>query len=290
MNFIQIIVLALVQGAAELLPVSSSAHVIVVEKWMGLDPSSPEMTFFLVMLHAGTMVAVILYFWPRWKKLKAEFWKMAIFATGVTGVLGLGLKFVIEKVVLGRFMGESRGEIELLFKSLPLMAGSLFFAGILIIFAGLVEKKAIHKKMTLTTSGRVGAIQGLCLPFRGFSRSGATISVSLLSGVTRTHAEDFSFALAVLLTPPVILREFLRLHHELQQAVQTSSAASGSWQEISWMEHLLPGFLGMIFSFMSGLLALRCLSAVLDRGSWKYFGIYCILASVGVLATHWVLG
>jgi undecaprenyl-diphosphatase len=64
---LQILLLGLVQGAAELLPVSSSAHVIVVEKLLGLDPSSPEWTFLLVMLHTGTMFAVIVYFWNAWR-------------------------------------------------------------------------------------------------------------------------------------------------------------------------------------------------------------------------------
>ncbi|MGA3007627.1 MAG: undecaprenyl-diphosphate phosphatase, partial [Opitutaceae bacterium] len=66
-TFFQILILGLIQGAAELLPVSSSAHVIVAEKLMKLDPSSPEMTFILVMLHTGTMFAVIAYFWSAWK-------------------------------------------------------------------------------------------------------------------------------------------------------------------------------------------------------------------------------
>jgi len=68
MNLLQVIVLAVVQGLAELLPVSSSAHVIVAEKLMGLDPSAPEMTLLLVMLHTGTMVSVIVYFRRRWRQ------------------------------------------------------------------------------------------------------------------------------------------------------------------------------------------------------------------------------
>ncbi len=68
MTLLQILVLAVVQGAAELLPVSSSAHVIVAEKLMGLDPTKPEMTLLLVMLHTGTMFAVIFYFWKSWKE------------------------------------------------------------------------------------------------------------------------------------------------------------------------------------------------------------------------------
>ncbi|MGC7532782.1 undecaprenyl-diphosphate phosphatase, partial [Pandoraea pneumonica] len=67
MNLLQILVLAVIQGAAELLPVSSSAHVIAAEKLMGLDPTAPQMTLLLVMLHTGTMFAVIAYFWKSWR-------------------------------------------------------------------------------------------------------------------------------------------------------------------------------------------------------------------------------
>jgi undecaprenyl-diphosphatase len=65
----------LVQGAAELLPVSSSAHVIVVEKLLGLDPSTLERTFLLVMLYTGTMFAVIVYFWKSWRESYFSDWK-----------------------------------------------------------------------------------------------------------------------------------------------------------------------------------------------------------------------
>ena len=69
MSFYQLVILAVIQGAAELLPVSSSAHVIVAERFMNLDPGAPEMTLLLVMLHTGTMGAVIVYFWSRWRRL-----------------------------------------------------------------------------------------------------------------------------------------------------------------------------------------------------------------------------
>ena len=69
LNLLQIIILALVQGAAELLPVSSSAHVIFAQKLMGMDLSPEQNAFLLVMLHTGTMFAVLVYFWPRWRRL-----------------------------------------------------------------------------------------------------------------------------------------------------------------------------------------------------------------------------
>jgi undecaprenyl-diphosphatase len=85
MSLLQIIILALVQGLAELLPVSSSAHVVVAEKLMGLDPSSPSMTFLLVMLHTGTMLAVIVYFWRQWRA--SYFQSMAAFKEVVVNIV-----------------------------------------------------------------------------------------------------------------------------------------------------------------------------------------------------------
>jgi undecaprenyl-diphosphatase len=67
MALLYILILAIVHGLAELLPVSSSAQVVVAEKLLGLDPSSPQMTLLMVMLHTGTMFAVIVYFWRQWR-------------------------------------------------------------------------------------------------------------------------------------------------------------------------------------------------------------------------------
>src|ERR1700749_908931 len=106
MPIFKVIVLAFVQGLAELLPVSSSAHVVVTEKLMGLDPSSPQMTLLLVMLHTGTMFAVIAYFWNQWKKTYfassdafKRFAIRVIWATVLTAVIGEVVKKIIEKTL-----------------------------------------------------------------------------------------------------------------------------------------------------------------------------------------------
>jgi undecaprenyl-diphosphatase len=285
-TYVEILILALIQGAAELLPVSSSAHVILAAKLMRLKPSSPEFVFLLVMLHTGTMFAVLYYFWPRWRWLlsgttavsvvqysisRGQFLKMIVLATAVTGVLGLALKWVIEKVVLMRMMGRDKAEVEDLFESLPLMAISLFAVGIFIIVAGSRRTVGGVQSVTARSATWIGLVQALCLPFRGFSRSGATISMALCRGIERSLAEEFSFALAVVLTPPVIGRSLYRL-------LGTTSS------DTRLIDLLLPGLVGMVFSFAAGMLALKVLSIVLERGRWKYFGYYCILASLGVLA------
>src|SRR6201747_319881 len=126
MPILQVIVLAIVQGLAELLPVSSSAHVVVAEKLMGLNPSSPQMTLLLVMLHTGTMFAVIAYFWKQWKQTyfaSADAFKRVairiVWATALTGVIGEVIKKIIEKTA---FKGAPKAEIELLFGRLDLIA------------------------------------------------------------------------------------------------------------------------------------------------------------------------
>jgi undecaprenyl-diphosphatase len=276
-NFLQILILGIVQGAAELLPVSSSAHVIVVEKLMGLDPSSPEMTFLIVMLHTGTMFAVILYFWKTWREnyfssfaqFKDVFSKVVI-ATVATGIVGLALQVVIEKIFL---KGGDKAEVEQLFSQLPLIGGALLAAGVLIFFAGYLRDHS-HSNEPVKTRGSIwiGAIQGLCLPFRGFSRSGATISTGLLLGIGKAQVEAFSFALAVVLTPVVIAKELLRLlkaHSEVTQGSHLLQLAA-------------PGLLGMVCSFAAGLVALWLLSRLLEGGRWKFFGVYCILFSLVV--------
>lgn len=278
-NILQILILGLVQGAAELLPVSSSAHVIVVEKLMGLDASSPEMTFLLVMLHTGTMFAVIVYFWNAWRLSyfsSAEvFWKTVkyvVVATVLTAIVGLTLQVLIEKVFL---KGSQSTDVESLFSQLPLIGAALLAAGLLIIVSGLREPSRLEAKDVSTMSAFwIGAMQGLCLPFRGLSRSGATISTGLLLGVGKRRMEEFSFALAVVITPPVIAREFLRLIK--------------AHPEVSKADHLvplaLPGIIGMVASFVAGLLALRLLSRWLETGRWKLFGVYCIVFAIFVFA------
>lgn len=322
MTWWHVIILAIVQGMAELLPVSSSAHVIIAEKLMHMDPAAPEMTLLLVMLHTGTMVAVIVYFWRRWARTFfssiADFKNFAvalIVATVLTLLVGGGIIEFIEKVLMRH---QPHAWVEQLFSRLDLIAIALAAAGVLILFAGVVENRRAKSdstmgpahggewnanrtpstgpppaansaprpigvlerrgvsevfsasEMTPTQYSWIGAIQGLVVPFRGFSRSGSTISVGLLLRVARRTAEDFSFALAVVLTPPADAREVWRLyqaqHHQLARVIPAATTS----------------VLGMVFAFLAGLLALKWLSRWLESGKWYIFGIYCLLAACAV--------
>jgi undecaprenyl-diphosphatase len=301
MMLLKVILLAIVQGLAELLPVSSSAHVVVAEKLMGLDPSSPQMTLLLVMLHTGTMFAVIVYFWKTWKETyfssRARFRPFLVqlmWATLLTGIVGEVLKKIIEKTY---FRDAPKAEIEQLFSHLELIAPALAAAGVLILVAGLMKARQ-HGTGTVTTdkqptgflsrrqptltfrqAGWMGVVQGLALPFRGFSRSGSTISTGMLAGAPREPAERFSFALAVVLTPPVVLLEAIRL-------MKASHAATAAGAPIDLHSSILFSLLGAVFAFFAGLVALKWLSSWLESGKWHWFGVYCLLASAVVFYLH----
>jgi undecaprenyl-diphosphatase len=274
----QLAILALVQGIAELLPISSSAHVIVAEKLMGIDPTTPQMTLLLVMLHTGTMFAVIAYFWSSWR---ATYFSSAqafrthtlrvVVATAATGIVGLALLRLIQRVFAAN---ASEFEIEALFGNARMIAIALAAVGLLIIVSSRFAKAGTGTgAVSLGAASWIGAIQGVCLPFRGFSRSGATISVGMVLGVARRQAEEFSFVLGVVLTPAVIFREVHRLH-------KAQAALPARHLELS---HAMGASVaGMVLSFVAGLLALRWLSSWLEQGRWHYFGAYCLVASVVV--------
>jgi undecaprenyl-diphosphatase len=283
MTFLDVFILAVVQGLAELLPVSSSAHVVVAEKLLGLDPSSPPMTLLLVMLHTGTMFAVIVYFWRQWRGAYfasgAAFKAVAIrliLATAITAVVGEIIIKILEKTAL---RAVPHSEIEDLFSHLEFIAPALAAAGILILIAGLRGRGAPRdgapagEELGIGDAGIIGMVQGLCLPFRGFSRSGATISTGMLLGVAKPRAERFSFALAVVLTPPVVIREIWRLKHSAPTLSSLTSVG-------------LLSVLGAVLAFAAGLIALRWLSRWLESGRWYLFGIYCLVAAIGVALLH----
>ncbi len=207
-------------------------------------------------------------------------------------MIGEVIKKVIEKTA---FKGAPKAEIELLFGRLDLIAPALACVGILILLAGLREKRLAATEaaetasaslvrrpsgsVTMRQAGWIGVVQGLALPFRGFSRSGSTISTGMLTGATKERSERFSFALAVVLTPPVVAQETMRLLKATHEAAATGAP-------IDLHGTIVFSLLGAVFSFFAGLVALKWLSSWLENGRWYLFGIYCLVASGVVFWLH----
>jgi undecaprenyl-diphosphatase len=159
------------------------------------------------------------------------------------------------------------------------IAAGLAAVDIMIILSAR-QQPDTYRRLGIGDSAWIGAVQGLCLPFRGFSRSGSTISTGLFLALDKVHVEEFSFALGVVLTLAVILKEGYRL----LKAHKVSLIVSNNLFSIAW-----PGLVGMVCSFVTGLVALRWLSRWLEHDRWHFFGYYCLVASVAVLLVDWFL-
>jgi undecaprenyl-diphosphatase len=283
MSLFHTMVLAIVQGLTELLPVSSSAHVIITARLLQEDMSTPANALLLVMLHTGTMAAVIVYFWRQWRDTFFTSWNAFLRFAGfifvaclLSGLVGYPFILLVEHILGGR--AATHAEIEDLFNKLNWISPALAAGGLLILYAGLREARqpdgASVRREGVGWAGAVvmGIVQGLAIPFRGFSRSGSTISAGLLTNGGRVGVESFSFAMAVAITPLAIAREAYRLVRiDLHAGVAVNLAGA-----------LAPSLLGMACAFLAGLLALKWLSGWLQQGRWYLFGIYCLVAALVV--------
>jgi undecaprenyl-diphosphatase len=290
MRWIYVVILAAVQGLTELLPVSSSAHVIVTAELLHENMSTPPNALLLVMLHTGTMFAVIAYFWRQWMETFFSSWKafyrfarMVFVACLLSGVVAVPLILLVEHVLSH---GNHHAVIEALFHKLNWIAPALAAAGFLILWAGLREARNPDSRLAerprevnWRQAMIMGILQGVAIPFRGFSRSGSTISGGLLADGDRIPVESFSFAMVVAITPLAIARELYRLiRADAHAGIHLNLAVA-----------LAPSLLGMVCAFFAGLLALKWLSRWLEQGRWYWFGIYCLIAS-GVVAVLYLHG
>lgn len=198
MDFLHALIIAVLQGATELFPISSLGHAVVLPTLLGwpLDQKSPEFLPFLVVLHLGTAIALLLYFWRDWfgfarallghgstatiKRERKIFWLICV-ATLPAVILGFALEHTL------------RG----FFGSAPLAAAFLIVNGF-ILFLGDRIKHAGRKSLdqvSWKTATIIGACQALAL-IPGISRSGATMVGGVLAGLTHKEAARFSFLLA----------------------------------------------------------------------------------------------
>lgn len=251
MEIYQAIVLGIVQGLTELLPVSSSAHLKLIP-WM-FNWNIPES--FDVALHLGTLLAITLFFFKDWlglikggydqvvkKKKSTEgkiFWYI-VAVTIPTGILSLVLdKFNIESIMI---------------------AIALIVLGIVLY---IVDKKAPsetkYEDMTFKQSFLIGLSQAIAAAFPGTSRSGITMTVARALKVDRESAAKYSF----LLSTPIVLAAVL--------------------VSIKDFEFTLAFFMGVLFSFLVGIIVIKFLLNYLKKGSFKGFAIYRVILGIIVI-------
>jgi undecaprenyl-diphosphatase len=262
---VQAIVVGIVQGLTEFLPVSSSAHLILVPRVLGWDNAFILSPAFDATLHLGTLVALIAYFWrDLWRYLLAFLRLLRDRSIGGDVDKKVALLLAIS-VVPGALIGVLlEGFVDTFFREKLLVVCALLVVGAAILF--VAERAARHthemEELTPIQALGIGLAQALAL-FPGISRSGITISAGLFLGLKREAAARFSFLMAT----PIIAGAGLWKLRELV------GGAAGAFDGAALAA-------GLIAAAISGLIAIWVLLAYLRRASTDVFGLYRVGAAV----------
>lgn len=246
--------LGLVQGLSEFLPISSSGHLILLEK-VGVGE---ENLFFNIMLHLATLVAVLLCFRVQFFDiLRHPFSKKGIFlllSTCVTVCVAIVFKLFFEQVLLGKYLA----------------FGFMLTAFVLILGEILAKQK--NDPLTAKSSLLCGLVQGLAV-LPGVSRSGSTISALRVLGFSKEESSELSFVMSIPIILGAVVFELLGFF-ELENGSITFLSSRFLSVDFGMVA------LGMIFAFVSGLVAIKTFVALVKKHSLSPFAIYDIALSV----------
>lgn len=260
-DIIHALILGVIQGLTEFLPISSSAHLNVFPWIFGWNEISES---FDLALHLGTLVAICIFFFKDWinlikgginKVFKKEdsvdgkiFWYLVI-ATIPAGILSL----ILDKI-LGYIIKDNLN-LEMILISIALIIMGI----VLYIVDKKCESKTNYENITLKQSTIIGISQALAAAFPGVSRSGITMTIARLLKIDRESAAKFSFLLAT----PIVLAALL--------------------VDLPSFTFSLPFIVGVIASFIVGLFVIKFLMDYLKKGSFKIFAIYRIILGIIIL-------
>jgi undecaprenyl-diphosphatase len=252
MNFIQSAILGLVQGLTEFLPVSSSAHLVIVPNALGWAQPS---VFFDVMLHAGTLLAAVIYFRRDIVSITASGLRSVRDENGRVNTLWLLLLATIPAAILGLIF---KSFFERFFDIPAAAAGLLILTGFIMLAAELLSRQKKDMKDTSPAAALlIGAFQALAI-LPGISRSGATISAGMFAGLKREAATRFAFLLSI----PIIAGT------ALYKTKDIIGAGGGGAQ-------LLSSLPGVVAAALAGYLAIRFMMKYLAGHRLTVFAVYC---------------
>jgi len=262
MSVLQAIILGIVQGIAEFLPISSSGHLVLLQRVFGME--EPALTFDIV-VHLGTLVAIVAVFWPDiWALVKKPFSKM-------TGLLIVG---TLPLVIAGVFL---RDIVENYLRSGIWLAAAFTVTGVLLIMADrITEGRKEERDITVVDALIVGCMQAFALP-PGISRSGTTITGALARGINRETAAKFSFMLAIIaIAGAGVLEASILMRSDAP--LEAAFGAVG----------LVPMAVGFAVSAVVGYFSIKLLLKLIKACKLRYFSYY-VWALAALLLIEWVI-
>lgn len=265
MSIFQAVILGLVQGLAEFLPISSSGHLILTRALLGISDATSQSGVFLmfdILLHVGTLGAVIIVFWKDWWQiLKNPFKSKTLGLLIVASLPALAVALVLNDLIQGMFTGWFLGI-------------SFLITGLFLTLAEGLSQRRKYKEKAVNEPGikhavAMGAMQGIAL-LPGVSRSGSTLLGGIASGLNRKAAAKFSF----MMSAPAILGSLLL---EGKDAI-----SQGLFSQLA----LVPTLVGVAVAFISGLLAMKGMLKFVEKASLNWFALYVILLGIAVICVQ----
>lgn len=260
MDILHAIILGIVEGITEFLPISSTGHVTIVEKLLGYQIDSPEITAFTAVIQIGAILAAVLYFWKDIVSIVAAWWKgLWNKDERTTGYL-FGWAVIVGSlpIVLVAFL--LKDQIETVFRSLWFVVGGLIvWSGVMWIADWTAKQERAETTITWKDTLVIGAAQCLAL-IPGVSRSGATISTGLLRGFDRVTATRLSFFLGI----PALVAAGL-----FESVTKAGDISHG----IGW----LPTIIATVTSFIVGYISIAWLLKFVSKHNFSLFIWYRIL-------------
>ena len=273
MSVIKAIILGIVQGVTEFLPISSSGHLSLFQHFLNVGGEGSLL--FTVLLHLGTLIAVFIVFHKTILELIVEFFSL------IKDIFTGKFKFKQlkgKKEMLVMFVFSC---VPLLFLLIPVGGGeklmdvlgglseddSILAEGICFVITGILllastyvsKKKELTRSVNTLDAFAIGIAQAFAAGFPGISRSGSTISTGMICGVSKQYMVEYSFILGI---PAILVANIV----EFKDAVQADA-------EIE----ILPTIIGVAVAAAVGVACIKLLQWILKKDMWKYFGIYCLI-------------
>ncbi len=246
MSIFEVFILSLIEGLTEFIPVSSTGHLIIANHFLNIQPSDFTKAFDVI-IQFGAIIAVFFLYRDR-LKWNLEFYKKILLAFIPTAIIGFLLK----------------NKIDALLESTTVVAWALIIGGFVLIFIDSLFKNKTKETPTLIDSFWIGLFQCLAM-IPGTSRSAATIVGGQIQGLSRAKAAEFSFILAIPTLGAATLYKLWKVRHLIDSS-----------QSVSLL-------LGIFFSFIFAMLAIKFFIRFINKYGFRYFGVYRIAMGIIVL-------
>ena len=272
MSYIQSILMGVIQGVAEFLPISSSGHLVLFQTFFGMENVEEKYMFFTVLLHFGTLISVCAVYWRDILEMIREFFLgiAALAGKKDTGTPPPPARRMVMLIIIGTLplfvMVFLQDAVNRLFSNSIMVSCALLFTGFILFFSDRMAKgRKTARNATIADALIVGCGQALAV-IPGLSRSGTTISVGMMRGFDRSFAVRFSFLLSM---PAIVGANIL----ELKDAVESGFN----------MAELPMYVVGVVVAAVVGYFAIRLVKMLSDKGKFGKFAYYCWVVGLGSL-------